>query len=138
MTISESSTTSEVPFLFGRLCDEYSSIGNCLPSGSAMDSMYNSWASRSDPRSQHRIDYYSPGLVCPSDYTTAGLATKLEDGAITSSGPAFAYPRSTVTPTGGDVGYELDQYEVLRPYVVLGAMGPGETAILCCPRYAFP
>lgn len=103
-----------------------------------MDSMYNSWASHSDPRSNYWIDYYSPGLVCPSDYTTVGLATKLEGGAITSSGPAFAFPRSTVTPSGGNVEYNLDEYEDLKPNVVLEAMGPGETAILCCPRYASP
>lgn len=129
VTDSDTHTTFFEPE--GALCGIGTSVRSCLPSGSLLDSEYNSYTKNPDPRYGWTINYFSPGLICPSDWETVGVATKSVGGSITSSGPAFVYP--SVIPTAGIY------YEDLRdpsPNALLEAMSEGESAILCCPRYA--
>lgn len=131
LTDDESHSTFFFPT--GNPCGPASSIGNCVPSGTALDQWYTSWEANPDPRSAYRVDYYSPGLVCPSGYATVGSATKLDGGAVTSSGPGFVL--STALPTNA---VWLERLQEVAPNVLLQAMDEEETAILCCPRYEGP
>lgn len=105
--------------------------GDCYPSGSAIDSGLASldWE---NPAKGFTIDYFSPGIVCPTGWTTAGVATKSEGGSITSSGPAF------VLPTTESIGSRFHIYVNPTPNILIGAMDPEETAVLCCPRSVSP
>lgn len=116
----------------GNLCSSDASAADCRPSGSALDSLYSSYLADPGPLSGE-VAYYSPGLMCPSGYATVGLATKLADGSATSSGDAF--------PQAGDDDDDDDSasFDLLNPGLnaLVEAMGPGETAIVCCPRYVW-
>ena len=59
------------------------------------------------------LGFYSPGLLCPSGYSTACSAALLSNSAVSTitSGQSFAF-----------------QFPLI----------PGETAVGCCPRYVFP
>lgn len=100
--------------------------GDCYPSGAAIDSAISAADTR---QPAWTIDYFSPGLMCPSGWTTAGVATKSKGGDITSSGPAF------VLPTTETVSSHMRIYQNPAPNVFLGAMKEEETAVLCCPRF---
>lgn len=113
----------------GSLCGSPAPIGDCLPSASAL-ARQQSHSGAPGPAAV--VDYYSPGLVCPSGYRTVGLATKLDGGSAASSGAAFVYP--SPTPTGGVGAVQYSDLGDLGPNVLLEAMGAGETAVLCCPR----
>ncbi|KAK8128863.1 hypothetical protein PG984_009971 [Apiospora sp. TS-2023a] len=116
-------------------------LGNCYPSGADIDAL----ESKSDGKSNNRFDYFSPGLNCPHDWTTVGVATKIAEGMITSSGPAFTYAGSTTVGipdrTGGTVmrtsmatlSDDMERFVYAGHHALLGAMDRGETAILCCP-----
>ncbi|KAK8033723.1 hypothetical protein PG991_003121 [Apiospora marii] len=114
---------------------------NCYPSGVELDAL----RSKSDVKVNNKLDYFSPGLHCPENWTTVGMATKNAEGVITSSGPAFTYPGSTITGildrTGGTVmttakatlSDDMKRFGYAGHHALLGAMDHGETAILCCP-----
>jgi hypothetical protein len=74
------------------------------------------------------IVYHSPGLVCPSDWATVGAAAKLSPTSTSISG---AFNLSVAIPAGSNLGFEPEMD------VMLAALEPGETAVLCCPRFAF-
>ena len=71
-------------------------------------------------RSNGRFNYFSPGIACPSDWTTAGVATKDSAGSLTSSG--------IFTPLVPFFAPDL-----YPPNVFIEAMAPDQTAVLCCP-----
>jgi hypothetical protein len=73
------------------------------------------------------LPFYSPGLICPAGWTTAGAAAKLGPSSSSVSG-AFT-PTNNAIPTGIDGFFEpmLD--------VFVAALDPGETAVVCCPRF---
>lgn len=56
-----------------------------------------------------------------------GLASRDAEGTLTSSGAAFALP--TVT---GDLAQQLGHNPANNQ--MLGALDPGETLVMCCPR----
>ena len=100
---------------------------DCYPSGSAIDAAFAS-NDIENPLAGYTLRYFSPGLVCPTGWTTAGVATKSKDGSITSSGPAF------VLPTTESLGSLAHIYQNPLPNILLGVMDQEETAVLCCPR----
>jgi len=101
---------------------------DCNPSGSAIQSI-DSAAEGGSPTAGMILVYHSPGLVCPSGWVTAGVATKLNPTSTSISG---AFNQSDLIPTDTRFGFfepELD--------VFLDALDPGETVVVCCPRFAF-
>ncbi len=100
---------------------------DCNPSGSVIRSIVSS-AEGSNPTVGMIIVYHSPGLICPSGWATVGAAAKLNPTSTSISG---AFNQSDAIPTGSQFAFfepELD--------VFLAALDPGETAIVCCPRFA--
>lgn len=128
--MNSTQTTSSEVIYYGSPCGEtYASFSDCVPSGSVLDNLWNSLTSTRSgaPFTQGTIDYYSPGIVCPSGYETVGVASKLSGGIASSSGAAFV---PAVTPAS-----ETFDLSDPAPNVLLQAMLEGESAILCCPRY---
>jgi hypothetical protein len=100
---------------------------DCNPSGSAIRSIVSS-ADGSNPTAGNIIVYHSPGLICPSGWATVGAAAKPNPTSTSISG---VFNVSDAIPTDSQFAFfepELD--------VVLAALDPGETALLCCPRFA--
>ncbi|KAJ4393322.1 hypothetical protein N0V93_002530 [Gnomoniopsis smithogilvyi] len=115
--------------LYGPPCtDAVAPLANCIPSGSLVDSQRNAFTSTHSgaPNTHYRIDYYSPGLICPSGYSTVGHATKSTSGAVSSSGPAFV-------PENEDFWLANNPLEDLAPNILLQNLFEGESAVLCCP-----
>lgn len=130
--LNSTTSTSSIFRYYGTVCGQPDpSLSGCVPSGHVIDDTWNSKTSAmSDkPFTQGGIDYYSPGIVCPSGYETVGIASKLSGGNVSSSGAAFDPP---AMPTVS--GIAVDLYDP-APNVLLEAMFERETAILCCPRY---
>ena len=111
-------------FLYGAQCD-WLPPADCNPSGSAIRSIVSS-AEDGSPTAGNIIVYNSPGLVCPSGWATVGVAAKLNP---TSSSISGVFNLSGAIPTDGN-------YEFFEPYldIVLAALDPSETAVVCCPR----
>ncbi|KAH7038217.1 uncharacterized protein B0I36DRAFT_359807 [Microdochium trichocladiopsis] len=96
-------------------CAERFSASDCVQAGSVFD---EDWAEST----RRFIHYYSPGLVCPDRWTTAGVASKGNGTAIDSTG-VFA-------PTG--FGTHAPVYNPAWN-IAMENLADGETAILCCP-----
>ncbi|KAM0348712.1 hypothetical protein ACHAPU_004151 [Fusarium lateritium] len=96
--------------------------GNCIPSGSVLDSMVaDNFGRKSGQGFQH---YYSPGVYCPHDWTTAAvLAHAPETNAEERSGFFTATARSNLSEPGG---MRPDDYW-------LKILEPSETVAYCCP-----
>lgn len=99
-------------------------LADCNPSGSAIRSISSS-AGGSNPTARQIIVYHSPGLVCPSGWATVGAAAKLNPTSTSISG---AFHQPDVIPNGTSWVQGLDAF--------LAALDPGETAVVCCPRFA--
>jgi hypothetical protein len=100
---------------------------DCNPSGAAIRSIDSS-AEGSNPTADMIIVYHSPGLICPSGWATVGAAAKLNPTSTSVSG---AFNLSTAIPTSPHfIFFEpaLDAF--------VAALDPGETAVVCCPRFA--
>lgn len=79
--------------------------------------------------------YYSPGLHCPSGWTTIGMAARDSGSSITSSGIMVPTASATATTkySADDMYYYMFNYE--DPASVLkGILEPKQTMALCCPR----
>ncbi|KAK6077034.1 hypothetical protein SCUP515_05217 [Seiridium cupressi] len=126
------SDNSSTLAIFGGTCAAPSStgvsIGDCLPSGSEYDKAYAA-LDTNNPAAGFTIDYYSPGLFCPSGYETVGVASKTGGGSITSSGSAFVLPSAVTIRASG--AYNLGRNPA--PNVLLQGLNDGETAVICCP-----
>lgn len=99
---------------------------DCNPFGSRVQSLISS-AEGTNPTDGLFIVYQSPGVICPAGQTTVGAAEKINPTSTSVSG---AFDLSKAIPTDAEVPYFPGQLEVF-----LGALDPGETAILCCPRF---
>lgn len=106
---------------------EYAEHGDCFPSGKALDDAYSSDLSTGF-NSAATIHYFSPASVCPDAYTTVGVAAKNSDGDISSSG-LFVPPVVTVAISAGQI---LGSNPMVN--VLMEALDPNETAVVCCPR----
>jgi hypothetical protein len=104
----------------------------CFPSEAKTDWVYATFDTR-NPAGVTTIDYFSPGIICPSGYATVGLTTKASGGSVTSSGAAFV-PTSSVFTSGSPLAF----FRNPRPNILLQALSEEETAVLCCPRYVVP
>lgn len=97
--------------------------GSCIPSGASVDKIISQFQEKPI---QGFGAFYSPGLVCPSGWTTAGVASHGAGGSLDLAGvftePAFG----DVT---GIVAAGMPQKSV-----ILNILDPAETLLYCCPR----
>ncbi|KAJ5590039.1 hypothetical protein N7450_004011 [Penicillium hetheringtonii] len=100
--------------LYGLQCETIGGL-DCIPS----PTFKQSTTQDNHPSIYFQAAYYSPGLYCPADWKTVGIATRGEGSSISTSG--IFVP--TTTPTVLDRDREL----------FLDILDHGETAILCCP-----
>jgi hypothetical protein len=133
-----------------------SHYGSCYPGGaSQIDEIISNDQYLFDGGS---VPYYSPGLYCPDKYTVAGIAVKDGNGKLVSSSGLFAPTTSgtftigpgpetwTLTttwhrPTNSSgvstatitTNFAPDYNPVWN--VLMEALSPSETALVCCPRY---
>ena len=105
-----------------------STVGSCFPSGTKLDQLASSVFTEVG---HFAIAYFSPGLVCPSGWTTAGAVVKSADGSVSTSG-IFAAPPG-FTATGRNSDFDGPIFNPIHN-VFTAAIDPGETAIACCPR----
>lgn len=94
----------------------------CRPSESA----WVNAASSDYSKDGHKRTYFSPGLACPSGWTTGGVAVLGQHSTVSSSGGGF--PTKSPPPwqpfqTLPFASYFVDNMEVF------------ETMAFCCPRY---
>lgn len=75
-----------------------------------------------------KYTYFSPGIYCPSGWKTVGVASRDGDKPVTSSG---AFANDTVIPT------HIAGVFPNAANVLMQALDPSETAVLCCPRYVY-
>jgi hypothetical protein len=94
---------------------------NCFPSPSQLPT-------ETAPPYTEEVAYFSPGIACPSGWTTAGTAALPLGG-----GPYFSPEVSG--------GFELPEYYGLffhdHPedhFILANAITYGETAVQCCPK----
>jgi hypothetical protein len=101
----------------------------CFPSEAQLDARVSSvW---SDPGNNF-LGYFSPGLACPSGWTTAGIAAKDGDGKVTTTSGIFERPKDAdamATATGAATEFFNPQMNVLTAVI-----DAGETVAVCCPR----
>lgn len=104
-------------------CDGPEPVGKCYPSGATYDSLLSSYATYRD---QGFWQYFSPGVVCPKGWTTAGtLAHGDKTDSVEKTG-VFTQPYPFPTP----VNY------IMKPEQIwLNVLEPSETLAYCCPRY---
>ncbi|KAF4459224.1 hypothetical protein FALBO_14026 [Fusarium albosuccineum] len=98
-------------------------MGECLPSGSAYDELASSYHTNN---AQDFWDYYSPGVICPKGWTTAGT---LAHGDKTSSAQKSGI--FTQDPWERVPNWE---YFYLSPQEIwLNVLEASETLAYCCP-----
>lgn len=106
----------------------------CLPHGGKLGEI-----ERTAP-TEHTVAYYSPGLYCPENYQTVGVAVNNGSSYAEVSG-MFAPPFTVVSydysaTTHGHTTYTTDFPKMnFEGNQFTSALGPGETLVACCPRY---
>ncbi|KAH8674167.1 hypothetical protein BX600DRAFT_457143 [Xylariales sp. PMI_506] len=108
-------------------CASHPIDGGCYPSGDKLASVWTQWVER--PPSQGNVFYFSPGVVCPEGWTTAGSA--VNDGTTTSLAGVF-----TEEPYTDITG--IDAYGLPAKSMYLEALDPSETLVFCCPSDYVP
>lgn len=116
-------------------CDVRTDIyDECMPSAPPAN---QEWASRQAELNPQRLDfqlYHSPGIACPADWFTAGLAIKEGPSSYTVNG-SFADPTFTRTfPTRTTTMSRITPGFRPSNEIFLSAMEVSETAVICCPR----
>lgn len=96
---------------------------DCVPTGTAKPTItYDA-----NPTGVEDYSYFSPGLDCPAGWNTVGVAARDTDKSLSASGllkPTVTVPAHSFIP----------QWE--NPVTLLeNLLDPGETAVVCCPRY---
>lgn len=116
--------------VFVKQCDpsDILTIGNCLPEGGKLDEYVK------ENRNRHytAIFYHSPGNVCPQGWNTVGVAQKDDNGSLSVEG---IFDATEFPYTGGEVMTKPPFQP--RPNYLASALDDSETAIYCCPRYAY-
>lgn len=108
-------STTRPLLLYGLQCETIGGT-DCIPSPTSKLPT----SQDNNPSIYFQAAYYSPGLNCPVDWNTVGVATRGDGSSISTSG--ILVP--TTTPTALHRDREL----------FLEILDHGETAILCCPR----
>ncbi|KAJ5682740.1 hypothetical protein N7462_005905 [Penicillium macrosclerotiorum] len=95
---------------------------NCIPTGT---SAKRSSITGSNPANLWQESYFSPGLYCPSGWTTAGIASRDGANPVNSSGAFVPTPAISTSL----------EYPIINPpaNVLMQILDPSETAALCCP-----
>ncbi|KZL81521.1 hypothetical protein CI238_10116 [Colletotrichum incanum] len=111
--------------LYAQNCDVYP-LGECYPSGSALDVKFSSVLDAGGRTDFGTIAYFSPASQCPHGHTTVGVLAKNDAGQVSSSG-AFSTPLAN---------YEGEVWLPQNPPVniFIEALDKGETVVLCCPE----
>ena len=115
----------------------------CTPSGDKISSAIAS-IDTANPAFGFQIQYYSPGLICPSGWVTVGSAEIRADGGRTESGVFLPTQTAMATSTGGAGSADGSDSLPIGPMfpepidVLAAALLPSETAILCCPSSFTP
>lgn len=99
---------------------------DCNPTGSVIQSIFTI-GEGGNPTAGNILVYHSPGLVCPAGWETVGAAAKPNPTSTSISG---AFNLSTAFPAGGGGSFFVPAADVL-----IEVLEPGETAVLCCPRF---
>ena len=94
--------------------------GSCLPSGKSYDSL----ASVTTPLNRAWNFYYSPGIACPSGWTTAGTMIKEGESSVSVSGVFSSRLQASITGA-----IELEPADWWAEI-----MNVSETIAYCCPR----
>ncbi|KAM0227442.1 hypothetical protein ACHAP5_012178 [Fusarium lateritium] len=99
-------------------------IGECFPSGSVVDKRKSDRAKYGG--GQGSFHYFSPGVVCPKGWTTAGTLAHGDKSSAQKSGvfteAAFRYP-----------GDSVERYVLSPDEIWLNILEPSETLAYCCP-----
>ncbi|KAH7207318.1 hypothetical protein DER44DRAFT_779082 [Fusarium oxysporum] len=101
--------------------------GKCIPSGDQYDHLITAtYAKTLDIGFYH---YYSPGLYCPSNWTTAGKYVKGNGGTAQISGD-LTKTESGIVPARWEPGrpFPTDPTSVWKQ-----VLEPSETLAVCCP-----
>lgn len=94
--------------------------GKCIPSGDAYDKLAKEHASTLQ---QDFLPYYSPGLVCPKGWTTAGEYAK-DKGPPTEGMMLTTRPSNTIT----------QPLLLALTKIWTTVLEDSETLVFCCPR----
>ncbi|KAI1506267.1 hypothetical protein F5X99DRAFT_128994 [Biscogniauxia marginata] len=107
---------------------------DCYPSGEELDSLISDIYFTPTQGFAH---YFSPGIACPSGWTTAGaVAHVTATPAAGSSDGDDAFSRSgvfTEDPWGWYREYTADEAVLPKALVYLDALDAAETLAYCCP-----
>lgn len=104
--------------------------GDCIPGGEKYDSTVMS--AMSEPTRAFQMQYHSPASQCPEGWETVGVAEKSGRGA---QGDASITGAFSATEFATGTSTSSIPWHNPKPNILLEAMGPGQTAVLCCPRY---
>ena len=109
-------------FVFGWESCSVTTAGKCHPSGSQHDKIK---CQAVKTGGMAVFDYFSPGLVCPHGWTTAGKLAHGDGSTITREG---IFTTDDATPS----------YPFRIDGVWLNVLASDETLAVCCPRYELP
>jgi hypothetical protein len=101
---------------------------DCDPPGPVITSVASA-QDAGNPVAEDIILYHSPGFDCPSGWTTAGAATKINPTSSIVSG-AFSINITAAIPSG------FPFFQDTWPDELASTLDPSETAFACCPKYA--
>ncbi|KAI1374871.1 hypothetical protein F4677DRAFT_159533 [Hypoxylon crocopeplum] len=117
---------SALASFFGQPVCSTPSYGDCFPSGAVLDSIVRSeWATPG----QDAVIYFSPGLVCPSGWTTAGTLRHASAANGTSSMDASGVFTQDAWNWSSAVDAAGLPVQVIQSKILSAA----ETLALCCP-----
>lgn len=113
-------TSPEVYLVAPVDCESYGELSGCTPTGTITTT-----ATSVDPNVPWEASYFSPGVYCPSGWTTIGGAARDADTTMSLSG--FLNSNSSAN-------VKYDDY-VYGGIMLASILDPSETLALCCPRY---
>jgi hypothetical protein len=99
--------------------------GDCAPSGDAWDAIASSIA---DEGYDRQYAFFSPGVVCPEGFTTAGT---LRGGAEPTGAGIF---ENGTDPLLGDVEEGSVAVSIPKFLALEAVLEDDETFVQCCPR----
>lgn len=111
-----------IDYVYGRASCGPARLGECVPSGSAIDEFKDSINSDAP---LGVFWYHSPGIACPKDWTTAAMIAKGDGNTAEDVSGFLTIGSDADRPTGlGDMGF-TDLF--------LGFLEPSQTMAFCCP-----
>lgn len=117
-------SSSPAFWMYANQCSTFAYY-DCIPTGTAqVTTTYDA-----NPADVLDYSYFSPGLDCPAGWNTVGVAARDQDSSLSVEG--------VLKPTVTTPAYpHIPQWEN-GPSLFVGLLDPGETAVVCCPRYVF-